>query len=107
MHKQAEEKVPIDPLRWLEAAIKLEILGSDETDKLIDLESQVAEIRATALINHGVAAKAKIVVESDSKFKEMRKQQEKCKRIVEMVRLAKKYATLKNDEMRASNFQNL
>lgn len=100
MHEQAANKEPIDPLRWLEAAIKLEILSSDETDKQIELESKVASIRAGALNTLQVAAKAKIFVEATDEFKEMRRQQKKCEQIMEMVRLAKKFATLKSDELR-------
>lgn len=100
MKEQATQKVPINPLRWLEAAMKLTILSSDEADKLIELESKVAELRAILLEQHGAAAKAKVHVESSPIFKELRTQQSKCKRIEEMVRLSKKFAQLKSDELR-------
>ena len=102
MKTQAAEKVPISPARWLEASIKLEILSSDETDKLIDLETAVAKIRLTALDETGAAAKAKIIIEASDPYNQLRKQKKKCDRIDEMVRLSKKFAQLKSDELRSA-----
>lgn len=70
MKEQAESKAPIDPLMYMQAAVKLNAMIGDEDDKYIDLSS---------------AAK---------------RQEAKIKQITEAIRLAKKYAQLKNDEMR-------
>lgn len=70
MKTQAEEKVPIDPMLYMEAAVKLNAMIGDEDDKFIDLSS---------------AAK---------------RQEAKIKQITEGIRLAKKYAQLKSEEMR-------
>lgn len=100
MHQQAREKAPVDPLLWLEAAMKLQVLASEDTDKLIELETEVSKLRASWLDSEGVASKAEIKVKASDLYKMMRRQQAKCDRIKEMTRLAKKFAQLKSDEMR-------
>lgn len=71
MKEQAESKAPIDPNLYMQAAVKLNAMIGDEDDKYIDLSS---------------AAK---------------RQEMKVKQITEAIRLAKKYAQMKSDEMRS------
>lgn len=99
--EQSAQKVPLDPLRWLEASTKLESLAGDEEDKLIELEFKVATLRAILLEQHGAAAKAKVHVEASPIFKEMKKQKSKCEQIKQMVQLGKHWARIKNEQMRS------
>lgn len=99
--EQATQKVPLDPLRWLEASTKLEIFLGDEDDKMVEMEHKVAELRSILLEQHGAAAKAKIHVESSPLYKEMRQQKVRCDHIREMVRLGKLWGRLKNEQMRS------
>lgn len=100
MKGQAESKTPIDPIRWLEAAEKLNAMIGDETDKLIDLDFELAQIKSFALIqNTGIKAKAE--VEANPLFRERQKQKAKIERIQEAIRLAKIHSRLKSEEMRA------
>jgi hypothetical protein len=71
MQEQAESKAPINPMLYMEAAVKLNAMIGEEDDKYIDLSS---------------AAK---------------RQEAKIKQITEAIRLAKKYAHLKSEEMRS------
>lgn len=95
---QTENKRPISPHLYLEAATALNILSSDEVDKLIDMESELAKARAQI---GGTAAGAKIAVEALPLYGEARKQRAKIEMIKEAVRLAKRTAVLKSDEMRS------
>ena len=97
---QQENRVPISPHLYLEAATALNILSSDEVDKLIDMESKLAVLRATAMSTEKTAVAAKIFIEAMPEYGEVRKQRAKIEMIKEAVRLAKKTATLKSDEMR-------
>lgn len=71
MKEQAESKAPIDPMLYMEAAVKMNAMIGEEDDKLIDLSSAT------------------------------KRQEAKVKQIIEAIRLAKKYAQLKSDEMRS------
>lgn len=101
MRDQAEKKVPIEPLKWLEAGMKLNILSSDENDRLIELEMAVAALRMSHMEKSGTAAAAKVMVEASEEYADMRRQQAKVKRIEEAIRMAKKYAQIRSDELRS------
>lgn len=99
--EQSEQKVPLDPLRWLEASTKLESLSGDEEDKLIELEYKVAKLRSVYLDQCGAAAKAKVQVEANPLYAEMRRQKSKCEQIKQMVQLGKHWARIKNEQLRS------
>ena len=100
LKNQTESRKPIDPHRWMEAAQALNVLISDENDKLIELEG----VYANAWINerelHKTAADTRIHVEALGVFKEMKKQRAKIEQIKEAIRLAKLSARIKSDELR-------
>jgi hypothetical protein len=100
--EKIEMKIPIRPDIWVDAAQKLNVLLSDEHDKLYDLEQIVAKMRMD-FIDDGEKINvsfAKIKVEATDEYREMRKQKAKIDRIVEQIRIAKIRARMKNDEMR-------
>ena len=99
---QQKNRVPISPLLYLEAATALNILSSDEVDKLIDMESALAVLRANTLATEKTASAAKIVIEALPEYGLVRKQRAKIEMIKEAVRLAKKTAQLKSDESRSN-----
>lgn len=99
LKERVENKEPIPPQLWLDAALKLNTLSSDETDKLIDYEYEVATIRAEMVAAGTSSAAAKAHVEGMPQYMKLRKQQEKLKQIVEAIRLAKLSARIRNDEM--------
>lgn len=88
--KQVEEKQPISPSLWLEAASKLNALKQDETDKQFELKQKV-NVRKAALITAGKSvAAAKVEIEATDDFKEACKQEAKVEQIEEFIRIAKK-----------------
>ncbi len=100
MRQQAESKSPIDPMRWLEAAEKMNSMMGEETDKLIDIDHKLAEVRYEHLTNGDSAAKARMAVEAHPFYPERQRQKAKIDRIIEAIRLAKLHGRLKSDELR-------
>lgn len=99
---QAQEKLPIDPMRYIEAAEKLNVLKSDETDTLIDLQQAVAVMKIEILDNDKVSStEAKTRVEATGTYVQMRRQEMKVKQIEEFIRLAKLHGRLKSEELRS------
>jgi hypothetical protein len=103
MKKWVEEKQVISPAIWLDACLKITILKSDFDDRYFELESELAQKKADLLSKEEMTvAKADTIIKADPSFLEMRKLGGQIKRIEEMTRIAKKYATLKDEEYRTS-----
>lgn len=98
MKEWVETKTPVAPSTWVDAALKIAVLMSDETDRLYDLESEVAQMKAREMEDK-TAAHADTIVRASEEYKEYRKQQARVKRIEEFIRIAKKQATLRDNEM--------
>jgi hypothetical protein len=98
-----EEKLPIAPTVWVDAANKLCVLLGDEHDKLCEMEQKVAELKLKYLEadpKHNVSA-ARSRIQATEPFKELRKQELLCKRTEEFIRLSKLRSRLLAEEMRA------
>lgn len=99
MKKWVENKEPIAPSKWLEASAKLTVLRGDIDDIYFELESELAKEKARLLsMDNMTVAKADTIIRADDRFKEMRKWGGKIKQIEEMIRISKKYSTLKDNE---------
>lgn len=89
------------PSTWLDGALKLNILIGDEHEKLFELESQVAKEKFARLQAQNCSvAKINVEIESLPIYKEYRLQKAKIDQINEFIKIAKKQATLKSEEMR-------
>lgn len=84
-----EDKREIAPHIWLNSAIKLNILLSDETDNLYDLAQKVAQLKVSFIEQDKSVAEAKARVECSEEYKEMKKQEARISMIEENIRLAK------------------
>ena len=93
-----KNKVQVSPHLILDAAQKLTILIGDEYVKLYELESSLAKMKAAWIAEGDTSAAAKAKVEAEDLWLEMKKQKGKVKQIEEYVRIAKKRATLKDNE---------
>jgi len=103
MKKYVEEKHPISPALWLDASLKINILRSDFDDKYFELESELAILKSDLLSEPDMSvAKADTIIKANLKYLEMRKIGGKIKQIEEMIRIAKKYSSLKDEEYRTS-----
>lgn len=98
MRERVENKLPIHPSWWIDAAAKLNTLIGDETDKLYNLESEVAEKRSILVMGGGTASSAKIMIEALPEYRDMQKQKARIKQIEEFIRIAKIRARLEDSE---------
>jgi hypothetical protein len=95
-----EQKQPIPPSTWVEAAAKMNILLGDEIAKQYELEQIVAKMRVEHIKNGDTVAKAEAKIRALDEYKHMKLQEAKVKLIQEQIRLAKKQATITSDEMK-------
>lgn len=84
-----ENKVPISPDRWIDAALKLNLLKGDLSDKIIDLQQYLAAEKIRHLEQGKSVAYARTMVEGNTYFAECRKMEAKVRMIEEQIRLAK------------------
>lgn len=106
LKSQAKSGKPIPPDLYLRAAVSLNLLKSDDNDRLIELEHELAVRRANYVNEGGTSAAAKINLEADPLFKEVQKLKAKMKQVEEAIRLGKLAARLKNDELNGARFHN-
>lgn len=86
--KQAE----YDPKVWIEAGLKLNLLLGAEQDKLADMYQEVAKLKLMWLEGQDKrnVSEAKVMVEASPEYTAWKKQDMKCRRVEEFVRLTKK-----------------
>lgn len=89
---------PVPPGMWIDEAMKLMAFYGTESDKLIDLEKSVAVIKWERISQGDSDAKAESYKRTTEEYAEMKRQEVRVKRIDEYVRLAKKRATLSDNE---------
>jgi len=100
LQNQVEQKLPIDPGTFLDAAEKLNILLGDEHEELFSLAQKCAIIKADKILEGKSVAMAKALLEASDDYRHMLSQKAKIERIVEFIRLAKLHARIKNDEIK-------
>lgn len=91
----------VHPSVWLDQCIKLNVLIGGEHAKLITLESEIARQRYTLLKDQNCpVSRAKAIIEAEPIYAQYRTQKAKITQIEEFIKIAKKYASLKDDELR-------
>jgi len=94
-----ENKEPITADRWLEAAAKMNVLRGELDDNLFRIEHDLAVAKANLLASGDMtSAKADAVIKADDRYLMMRKANAQIKQLEEFIRIAKKQASLKNEE---------
>lgn len=101
LSEMAEKKGDIDAHLWLQAAMKLRVLLQGEQEKLVDMERDVQILKADYLSTGDSAASAKIKTETSDTYVEMKKQEVFIKTALDLVLLAKKYATTESELYKA------
>lgn len=100
LREWVEDKKPIPPHLWIDAAAKLNILKGDETAALFDMQQKVA-LRKVALIENGDSvSKAKAKTDASDEYKAFKIQEAKIEMIEEMIRISKIQARMNSEEMR-------
>ena len=89
-----QAKKMLSPEFYLEASIKLLTLLGEETNKLEDLRMTVAKMKLQIFESQEKrnVSEAKLRIEATQEYADYRKQDAKCERIVEIIRVAKKLA---------------
>ncbi len=100
LSEYVKEKTPIAPSLWIEAAQKLNLLLSEENDRLYELEHTVAVARRAFIEEDMTAAKAKICVEATPEYMMYRKQKARIDQIIEFVRIAKVQGKMRMEEFK-------
>jgi len=101
LQEMAERQGVVDAHLWLTAALKLRVLLQTEQEKLVDMERQVQLLKAEHLEAGDSAASAKIKTETSDVYVGMKKQEVFIKTALDLVLLAKKYATTESEIYKA------
>ena len=97
LRTMAEERGAIDPHTWLTGAMKLRVLLQSEQEKLVDMERNVQDLKATYLSEGDTSSAAKIKTETSDIYVEAKKQEVFIKTALDTILLAKKFATTETD----------
>lgn len=98
LEKAVKEKKVLSPAEWLDQALKLNVLRSEDDDKLFELESDVAKKKKEFIEGGMSVSQAKVYAEAEDIYKQMRKQKAFCDQITEFVKIAKRQAGIKEGE---------
>jgi hypothetical protein len=101
LQEMAQKPGVIDANTWLTGAMKLRVLLQEEQEKLVDMEREVQLLKASYLSSGDSAAAAKIKTETSDLFVATKKQEVFIKTALDLVLLAKKYATTEVDIYKA------
>ena len=100
LQNQVEQKLPIDPNTFIDAAGKLNLLLGDEQEKLFFFQQKCAIMRSDKITEGKSVALAKLLVEASDEYREMLNQKAKIDRIIEFIRISKLNARLRQEEIK-------
>ncbi len=105
LQSQYEQKLPVSPSVFIDAAEKMNILISDEHKKLFNMQQKVAQMKVDLLSGSATAkkpsvAEVKLRVEASDEFRAMCVQKAKIERIIEHIRLAKIHSRMASEEIK-------
>ena len=98
-----ENKRSIAPSAWIEISQKANILLGDESDKLYELQQKIAQAKMDCIESGKGVSECRIRAEATDNYKEAQKIKAKIERTIEMIRLSKLQARLRNEEFRGGN----
>jgi hypothetical protein len=101
LQEMAEKRGDIDANKWLQGAMKLRVLLQGEQETLVDLEREIQILKAGYLADGDSATAAKIKVETTDLFVKAKKLEVFIKTALDLVLLAKKYATTETEIYKA------
>ena len=101
--EQVENKYPISPQLWLDSATKLNVLLGNETEFLYRLEAICHQKRSDYMqVPDMTSSKAEILVKAMPEYTQAKIQKAKIDQILEHIKLAKKQATLLQEEFNSN-----
>ena len=96
-------KTPISAHTWLDSAQKITVLLGNEHEELYKMAQNVAKIRLEAMKDSKSVSEANLKINATDEQLWLKLKEAKIKRIEEIVRIAKRQATLADTEMRLQN----
>lgn len=100
--EMVENRIPVGPEQWLQSAQFLNLFLEEETNKLYDLQSRIAKLRAQLLPTAKSVAALKVTIEATDDWCEMKKQEAKIKQVEEYIRISKLQARMANEQIRGN-----
>lgn len=97
----AEEKRSISPTEWLDAAQKINVMLSRDSDRLLEMQNELAKKKVELLSEPDAKVnKVNIMIEAMPEYLEMKKVEAFIKRAEETGRMAKQRSKAAETEMR-------
>lgn len=93
-----KNKIPLDAHDYVEYATRLNLLISDEHDKLFELQKEVANAKVIYIEDGKSVSEAKLRVEATPLYKEMCVQKALIEQVEEMIRISKIQSRMKDNE---------
>ena len=100
---KVEQRIPIAPTVWLNAAQKLNVLLGNENDREAELFQSARKIMIAGIEEGKSVAESKARMEATDLYKEYNKQKAKISQIEEFIRLAKAQSRVRNEEYKAGS----
>jgi predicted oxidoreductase (fatty acid repression mutant protein) len=98
-----ESKKSIAPQAWIEISQRANILLGDESDKLYELQQKIAQEKVSCMESGKGVSECRMRAEATDDYKESQKIKAKIERTIEMIRLSKLQARLRDEEFRGGN----
>lgn len=101
LRSKVEKREVVHPSWWVESAEMLNLLLSEDQDKLFGIQQEIAKERYEILKSQTKrnVSEANLIVESTDKFREMRTLDAKIRRVQEQIKIAKIHGRLASDEL--------
>ena len=98
MEEVSQKRMVLPPSKYLDLVEKLNALRGDEDDRLIELHQEYAQVKVENLNQGKSAAVAEAIAKASDKYKAYKKQEARCERITEFIRIEKIRSRLKDTE---------
>lgn len=100
LQRWVEEKIPIGPATWLDAAAKMTVLVGGIQEEMFLLQQVVSKKKLEFIENGDSVAKAKVKIEGLDEYVQIKKFEAKIDRVTELVRISKLQARMSDDNMK-------
>ena len=96
LREMVENKMPITAEEWIDAALFLNILKTDEDNELLKFDTSLAKKRLEVRARHKSAIDAENELKTTEEYENYQKQKSRIDNIKEFIRIAKKQAEVRH-----------
>jgi len=101
MQEWASERKALSPSSWIDACQRLNVLLANDADELVTKQHEVAKMKSLLLSSKDSKVnKATVAIEATPEYLEVKKLEAHIKRCEESIRIAKKRATMADNELK-------